>query len=189
MSDGGIDVGSKIRAYRKSKNLSLIELSRRTGIAASNLSSIELNKSSPTLGTIIKIADAFGMKAGPFLDDVLYQKAVVHRGSGTSPSEDIRTGSEQCVLTDGVMLNRMDAKVIILTEDDEGLPLENQGADRFVYCLEGSLIARVGREDHHLSKGDSVYLLPEAVATLSGDGKAGASILVVNTPGKKCPRF
>ncbi len=36
------DVGVLIRAYRKKKKLSLVELSNRTGIAASNLSSIEL---------------------------------------------------------------------------------------------------------------------------------------------------
>jgi transcriptional regulator with XRE-family HTH domain len=190
MSDSEINVGSKIRAYRKSRNLSLIELSRRTGIAASNLSSIELNKSSPTLGTIIKIAGAFGMKTGPFLDEALYQKAAVHRGSAASPSKVIRTsGEEQRVLTDGVMLNKMDAKVIILTADDEGALVDEPGTDRFVYCLEGSFIARVDREHHRLAKGDSIYLLPEAVALLSAADQAGASILVVNTPGKKCPRF
>ncbi len=55
-------VGARIRLYRRKKNLSLTDLSRLTGIAASNLSSIELNKTSPTLNTLIKIADAFDMK-------------------------------------------------------------------------------------------------------------------------------
>lgn len=189
MADNDIDVGSKIRAYRKSRSLSLMDLSRRTGIAASNLSSIELNKSSPTLGTIIKIADAFGMKTGPFLDDVLYKKAVVQRGVDTLPSEDTRVDIGQHVITDGVMLNKMDAKVMVLREDSECVPVEEQGTDRFVYCLEGSFTASVDRERHHLSKGDSVYLLPEAVALLSAAGEAGACVLVVNTPGKKCPRY
>ncbi len=190
MSDSDIDVGSKIRAYRKSRNLSLIELSRRTGIAASNLSSIELSKSSPTLSTIIRIADAFGMKAGPFLDEVLYQKVVLCRESAAASSEGIRTGgATQCVLTDRVMLNKMDARIIILGDDVEDVPVEEPGTDRFVYCLEGSFIARVDWEDYLLSEGDSMYLLPEATALLRSADEAGARILVLNTPGKKCPRF
>lgn len=190
MSDSDIDVGSKIRAYRKSRNLSLIELSRRTGIAASNLSSIELNKSSPTLGTIMRLADAFGMKPGPFLDEVLYRKAVLCREPAASPSESTRTvGAVQRFLTDGVMLNRMDAKVIILEDDVEDVPVEEPGTDRFVYCVEGSFVMRVDGEDYFLSNGDAVYLLPETVALLSSAEESGARLLVVNTPGKKCSRF
>ncbi|MFH1115484.1 MAG: helix-turn-helix domain-containing protein [Pseudomonadota bacterium] len=188
MSDEDIDVGSKIRAYRKSRNLSLTELSRRTGIAASNLSSIELNKTSPTLGTIIKIADAFGMKAALFLDEVLYRKAVVCRSSGMLPSEGIGAGTEQFVLTDGVMLNRMDARLIVLARGRKGIPVENPGTDRFVYCLDGDFTVHVDREDYHLSTGDSMYLLPEAAAVLSTCDEAGARILIVNTPGRKCAR-
>ncbi len=189
MSDEDIDVGSKIRAYRKSKNLSLTELAQRTGIAASNLSSIELNKTSPTLGTIIKIADAFGMKTGPFLDEVLYQKAVVSRGLEDSSEENTPSGVRQRVLTDGVMLNRMDARVIVLAQGHGGVPADTPGTDRFVYCLEGSFTAHVDREDYHLSKSDSIYLLPAAEAHLATSDESGASILIVNTPGRKCPRY
>ena len=46
-----VNIGAKIRWYRKRKNISLAQLSAVTGIAASNLSSIELNKTSPTLNT------------------------------------------------------------------------------------------------------------------------------------------
>ncbi len=41
MSSSEIHVGEQIRAFRKKKKLSLTDLSKITGIAASNLSSIE----------------------------------------------------------------------------------------------------------------------------------------------------
>ncbi|MBM4328793.1 MAG: helix-turn-helix transcriptional regulator, partial [Deltaproteobacteria bacterium] len=72
-------VGPNIRELRKRKGLSLPKLAKLTGIAASNLSSLELNKSSPTLNTLVRIAAAFNMKLGAFLDEVVYEKAVVRR--------------------------------------------------------------------------------------------------------------
>jgi transcriptional regulator with XRE-family HTH domain len=75
------NVGAKIRAFRKAKGLSLVELSKRTGIAPSNLSSIELNKSSPTLSTLLKIAHAFEMRLGEWLDEALYSKATLCSGA------------------------------------------------------------------------------------------------------------
>jgi transcriptional regulator with XRE-family HTH domain len=70
MSSSEIHVAEQIRAFRKKKKLSLTDLSKLTGIAASNLSSIELGKSSPTLNTLVKIASAFHLRAGLFLDEV-----------------------------------------------------------------------------------------------------------------------
>lgn len=71
------DVGSKIRIFRLRKKISLNELSRMTGIAVSNLSSMELGKSSPTLSTLVKIADAFEVRAGVFLDERTLQESSV----------------------------------------------------------------------------------------------------------------
>lgn len=182
-------VGSKIRAYRKRKNMSLMELSQITGIAASNLSSIELDKSSPTLSTILKIAAAFHMKIGPFFDDVLYQKAVVCRDSRTGQPPDDQAGTGERVLTDGVTLNRMDARIIDVQPEGEAVPLGSPGTDRFVYCLQGDFAATVDEEVFDLSSGDSLYLLPEAVALIRVTGAQGASALVVNAPGARYSRF
>ena len=59
MKPDAINLGANIRASRNKRKMSLTELSEKTGIAASNLSSIELGKSSPTLNTLVKIAAAF----------------------------------------------------------------------------------------------------------------------------------
>ena len=177
-----VDVGSQIRAYRKRKNISLIELSRLTGIAASNLSSIELNKTSPTLSTMVKIAAAFDMKIGPFLDEALYRKAVICRGSDFEHHPEVQTVKGRRPLTQGITLNRMDASIIDLKPSEEAEPVETPGTDRFVYCLQGEFTATVDTDVFHLRSGDSLYLLPEAVAFLRASGEGKASALIVNTP-------
>ncbi|MBI4965115.1 MAG: helix-turn-helix transcriptional regulator [Desulfomonile tiedjei] len=182
MNHSFVDVGAKIRACRKRKQLSLIDLSRITGIAASNLSSIELNKSSPTLNTLMKIASAFGMKAGAFLDEVLYQKAV-HCPAGEG--ENIPTSSPAVSVrpvTAGIFLSRMEASIITIEMAADSYDLEAAGTDRFVYCLEGRVSARVDDETFSLSKGDSLYMLPGTSVSfkLRGAGNRKSSFLLVS---------
>ena len=180
MTPSFADVGAKIRAYRKRKHLSLIELSQMTGIAPSNLSSIELNKSSPTLITLMKIADAFGMKAGSFLDEALYRKAVY---CPEGAEEEVQTPSSAIsvrLVTAGISLNKLEARIISLERGAGPLDCESTGTDRFVYCLAGRVIARVDDDAFSLRKGDSLYLLPEAELTFEPAGSGGASFLLVS---------
>jgi transcriptional regulator with XRE-family HTH domain len=175
-----IDVGSKIRAYRKRKKISLMDLSRTTGIAASNLSSLELNKSSPTLSTLMKIASAFGVKVGAFLDETLYRKAV-HCPAGEW--DEIQAGSPAVsvrLVTSGILLNKMEAKVITLKKTAGCFDLEATGTDQFVYCIEGRISARVDDETFSLAKGDSLYLLPEASAAFELGTSKEATILLIS---------
>jgi transcriptional regulator with XRE-family HTH domain len=171
------DVGALIRAYRKKKKLSLMELSNRTGIAASNLSSIELGKSSPTLSTLMKIAAAFGMRAGQFLEDAFQRKAVLcPRGEG----KELKTGSPEIsvqVLTGDAAFSKLGAGIIRLAASSSYVHAEK--TDRFVHCLEGRLSATVEDESYALHPGDSLYVLPDAALNLENKGHADSSVLVV----------
>jgi len=176
-----VDVGAKIRAYRKRKKLSLTDLSRLTGIAASNLSSIELSKSSPTLSTLMKIASAFGMKAGAFLDEALYRKAV-HFPAGEG--ERIQTGSQAVavrLITAEISLNNLEVRIITFEKATDAIKLEAAGTDRFVYCLEGRFTARVDDETFLLRKGDSLYLLPEAPMSFTAAASTKAAFLLISS--------
>lgn len=185
MRDTHVNVGSKIRAFRKRNKVSLTELSRLTGIAPSNLSSIELNKTSPTLSTLLRIAGAFGMRIGAFLDEVVYTKTVFLKEDEKVPSTS--GGPEPGVhrLTTDVAFNKMDATLIVLASELKEIRGIAPGTDRLVYCLEGELTAVVEDQTYHLGRGDACYLLPDAVATLKADGRSRVSILVVSTPGSR----
>lgn len=184
MTSSDIDLGANIRAFRMKRKLSLNELSRITGISASNLSSMELGKSSPTLSTLTKIASAFGMKAGAFLDQVLYQKAVLcRRRTGTdyetrSPHVSVR------VLTLGVHANSMESSVIDLTSAGEPHLPEKTGTERLLYCLHGEVSVRIDDDTYVLQEGDSLYLLPEATCELSNQSLSQASLLMVTLTGR-----
>ena len=62
-------IGSKIKGIRESKNISIDEVSERSGLTAEQINSIENDKNLPSLGPLIKIARALGVRLGTFLDD------------------------------------------------------------------------------------------------------------------------
>lgn len=171
------DVGAKIRAFRRRKKLSLNELSRLTGIAASNLSSMELGKSSPTLSTLVKIAEAFGVKAGVFLDEALYRKTVLC-GRSDAEVREPAPDTQAWVLTQGVWLNRLHVEILEIRAGGK-LPLQPEGRDRFLYCLQGALTARAEDEAYFLREGDGLYVMPEAPMLLENESGAKGSVLVV----------
>ena len=53
-----MDIGSKIKSYRKKNNLTLKELSFLTDIAQSHLSYIEANKVNPSIDILLRICNA-----------------------------------------------------------------------------------------------------------------------------------
>lgn len=174
-------VGAKIRAYRLRRGISLTSLSEITGIAASNLSSIELDKTSPTLATLVKIASAFGVRVGAFLDGVLYRKAVLCRKEEAEQEGDLHGAGSVHLLTREVSINEMDARLMVFREPGQSLSVLPEGTDRFLYCVEGSVRVRVDDETYELRSGDSLYLLPEASATFLKEDRDRGAVLVVNS--------
>jgi len=171
------DVGAKIRVFRLRKKISLNELSRLTGIAASNLSSMELGKSSPTLSTLVKIADAFGIRAGVFLDEVLYRKAVLCRKNDGEVIESTPS-TRSTLLTSGIWLNKLQIEML---EIRAGGKLQDRlkGRDRFLYCLQGTITVGIEDEIYFLSEGDGLYLMPEAEMKIDNETSEASSILFV----------
>ncbi len=179
MTVSKIELGRNLRSLRKKMKLSLTELSTITGIAASNLSSMELGKSSPTVETLGRLAEAFGIRAGFLLDEVLYRGAVLCTRQAGKPSETSAAGVSVRVLTENVGLNRMESRFVLLGPSSEPIRADSPGTDRFVYCLRGKVKAQVEEEGYVLRDGDSLYLLPEADAEIRNPGSTEACLLIV----------
>lgn len=181
MNQSEIDAGAKIRSYRKRKGLSLTKLSEITGIAASNLSSLELNKTSPTLQTLARIADAFDVKISEFLDEIFYRKVLICDPDELRPLGKSRNEIMEYNLTSGVTLNRLDAKMLEFLPNAGPTSVPGANTDRFAFVLCGSLILTTAEEEARLKEGQGVYLAPDAEATLKNSGPSLAKVLIVHT--------
>ena len=70
-------LGEKIKTLRTEKNMSLKDLSERSGISAAAIHKIESNGIIPTITTMMKISDALGKKVSHFIEEELEDKDVV----------------------------------------------------------------------------------------------------------------
>ena len=69
MANNNSFVGSKIKGLRETKNLSIEEIAERSGLTVEQINSIENDVNLPSLGPLIKIARALGVRLGTFMDD------------------------------------------------------------------------------------------------------------------------
>ena len=61
-----LQLGSRLSSLRKRKNMTLDDLSAKSGVSKSILSQIERDLSNPTVTTISRISDALGEKLSDF---------------------------------------------------------------------------------------------------------------------------
>ncbi len=172
-----IDVGNRIRAQRKKRKLSLNQLASMTGIAASNLSSIELNKSSPTLGTLAKIAAAFEIRVSSLVEEIFYDKAVLCAPEEHHTSPGNVRNVIQRILTRRLNMNSMEITSVTM-ETDSYIESE-EGFERFIYCNEGNLMAKVGDESYEIKKNTGLYLMPEVKAVITNISRNCSTVLLI----------
>lgn len=173
-----IDVGSRIRAQRKKRKLSLNQLASITGIAASNLSSIELNKSSPTLGTLAKIASAVDIKISALVEEIFYDKVILCLPEKMDTDGKGGKNVAQSILTRHLSQNSMEITSITL---DTGAYFESEeGFERFIYCLDGQLTAQAGDDSYDIKKCSGLYLMPEIKAIIKNSSKSASMALVTS---------
>jgi transcriptional regulator with XRE-family HTH domain len=179
MTSTDMDIGSRIRAYRKKTGLTLNQLAKTTGIAASNLSSIELNKSSPTLNTLVRIARAFDMSPGAFLDEALSQRVTFCTRDEGQLIDTRSSGVSLRRVTSHGAGHRMDCLSALLEPGANWTPSEGMLGERFIYCLDGEVRATAAGESRPLRSGDSVHLLPRTDISLENRRDSPASILII----------
>ncbi len=76
-----IDIGTRLRGLREERGISMRELSRMSGISPNTLSMIERRKTSPSVSTLYKLADALEVPITAFFrlqpekTDVVFKKS------------------------------------------------------------------------------------------------------------------
>ncbi len=161
--DLAINVGERVKRAREKRGLSLLDISRRTGIDVTLLFEIEEGQSAPPLGTIIKLAKALEMKMGYFISgDELRPFTILRRGdrkvvSRYDSKRDKHYGYEYESLAPYKKDRHMEPFLVTLqpaTTEEERSAHDGQ---EFIFVLTGSMEVRLGEEIHVLEPGDAIY--------------------------------
>lgn len=158
-------VGSKIKGFRESKGLSVEEVAERSGLSAEQIRSIENDDYLPSLGPLIKVARALGVRLGTFLDDSDELGPVVCRAeertasiSFSNDATDTRKNMEYHPLARQKAGRHMEPFVIDIQPNEERqFHLSAHEGEEFIYVLEGQVEISYGRETYTLGQGDSIF--------------------------------
>lgn len=160
-------VGAKIKRLRETKNLSLEEISERSGLTVEQIQSIETDQNLPSLGPLIKIARALGVRLGTFMDDNDALGPIVTRAkdreadssiSFSNGATDARKHMEYHPLAQQKAGRHMEPFVIdINPEETPNFQLSDHEGEEFIYVMQGEVEIVYGKVTYHLNEGDSIF--------------------------------
>ena len=159
------NVGEKITSIREQKNISLPDLAERCGFTIGMMTKIEANETIPSLGHLIKVARALGVRLGTFLDDMDQLGPVITRNgeqmmgaSFSSKASSSHHNLDFFPLASAKSGRHMEPFIvdIIPVAESDFMQSSHEG-EEFIYVLDGRIEIRYGKSVYILSKGDSIY--------------------------------
>jgi transcriptional regulator with XRE-family HTH domain len=151
-------VGSQLRMLRKSRDLTLDELSRRSAVSIGLISQIERGNGNPSFNTLVQLAHALDVPIGRLFHTTGQVSPVVRRADRRSL--DIHGAPQADALHELMSPDLNGALEVIWVEappgyDSSETPFAHPG-EEFGVVLEGRHEVYLDGEKHELGPGDSI---------------------------------
>ncbi|HBG37159.1 MAG TPA: DNA-binding protein [Treponema sp.] len=184
-------LGKKVQLFREMRNLSLEEVSKRSGLCIDEIEKIEKGDLIPSLTPLIKIARVLGTRLGSFLDDDENLGPVVTR-------KETHTSITRFSNRDGAVSSDLDFFSLAQNKTSRHMEpflidihplsekeyrMSSHEGEECIYVLSGSIEVKYGSETHVLNEGDSIYydsIVEHHVHSASGE--AARILAVIYTP-------
>ena len=159
-----VRVGERVKALREQKGLSLKELADLTGFSTALLSQMENHLVSPSLGTIIKLAKALGVRVGDFLGETegepftIVRKDERKKVSRFASKEGVKYGYSYEAL--GFEKKDRHMEPFIVTLEPATVKTSKTSVhdgEEFIFVLDGEMEVILGNHTDVLYPGDSIY--------------------------------
>lgn len=180
-------VGSRVREIRKSKKITLVELSKTTGIAQATLSRIETENMIGTVESHRKIAEALGLSLAELYapldrryEEILHSKKetprkVVHQGRSCQME----------LLTQEVTKKKITPLLVTLNGNGKtGTEQNERGVEKFVWVLDGEVEVGIEKENYPLKNGESLYFDASLPHRFANPKTKTAKLFVAVSPSK-----
>jgi transcriptional regulator with XRE-family HTH domain len=159
-----IRVGEKVKGLRERKGLSLKDVADLTGFSTALLSQMENHLVSPSLGTIIKLARAFGVRVGDFLGETEGEPfTIIRRDERKIISRFAsKDGVKYGYVYESLGFDKKDRHMepFIITLEPATVKTAKTSVhegEEFIFVLEGEMEVILGNHTDVLYPGDSIY--------------------------------
>jgi len=153
------EIGKNVSMIRKSKNLSLEELSKRSGVSTGMLSQVEQEKVNPTVAVVWKIAYGLGV---PFYELVAQEsEKPLFEVTRKHEAVILERDEGRCVfriLSPLLLAEKLELYTLSMKKDGvlESSP-HSHGTEEFVTVISGSVSVEIDKHQAHLSEGDTIH--------------------------------
>ena len=171
------DFAKKIRDIRERQDMTIEELSERSGVKLDVLNAMENGEVIPSLTPLTKMARALGVRLGTFLDDTPELGPVVTRGGKTENSLYF-SGREDVTNATNLEFHSLGAGKIDRNIDPFIIDSSHEG-EEFIYVLEGEIEVIYGKDSFIIGPGDTIFYDSAVPHHLHASGEDKAKILAV----------
>ena len=182
-----LNIGQKVRQIRLEKKLTLQAVAEVTGFTKSYLSMVELEKKSPPIASLSKIAHALEVDISDFFDEKRPEERItLIRREERKPV--VRNGTAfgykyESLAPAMKWRKRMEPFIITYPSSNKGSSKKEHWFDHegeeFFFVLQGTINIFFGDKKYVLRKGDCVYFDSSISHRGEGGGKKPAIALVV----------
>lgn len=179
-------LGQRIKTFREKQALELSALAQRTGLDQKFLRAVEEEDLYPSLGPLLKIARALGVRLGTFLDDQVSQDPLIVRLAERQEQVVTHRGQQDAgknvfySLGMGKSDRHMEPFFVeLFPRSTGGEMLSTHEGEEFIVVQSGRVELIYGRERFQLNQGDSIYYNSVVPHHLACMGEEPASIYAV----------
>jgi len=158
-----VRVGERVKQVREKRELSLKDVSQRTGIDEITLQHIEEGSLMPPLGTVIKLAKALEMKMGYFISGDEEKPYTIVRSQDRKAISrfDSRKGKHYGYAYESLAPYKKDRHMepFLVTLEPASTEMERSTHDgqEFIFVLNGKMEVRLEETIYILEPGDAIY--------------------------------
>ncbi|MBN1885987.1 MAG: helix-turn-helix transcriptional regulator [Candidatus Krumholzibacteriota bacterium] len=154
------EIGRRIKKVREEQHLTLKNVEAKAGISATHISEIERGKTSPTIGALIRIADALQKDPAYFIEEQELADVSFIALEDREERELGRTPGKREMLTHSIPSGKINAQLITLTPNENAdMDMHVHEGDEAAVVLSGRINFRVDDKLYELGEGDSIYYL------------------------------
>ena len=174
-------VGKRIRSYRENLDMSVYDLSKKSGIDEKVVNAIEKGEVLPALGVLTKLSRALGQRLGTFMDDQFKPDPIITRAADLDAAKVAGEGMNDPgyashSLAIGKPDRHMDPFRIEFEADGVNESSSHEG-EELIICLAGEVELKYGKEVvTTLKPGDTAYYNSVVTHSLRAVGGKPASI-------------
>ena len=174
-----VDVATSLRELREARGISMRTLATKSGLSANALSMIERGKTSPSVSTLYKLADALGVSITAFFGAETEKKQVVLIKADERTRMSFTRGVFEA-LGGEQFSGRVEPFMLTLESGASSGPhnIVHSGHE-FVFCLRGRLEYYVEKQIIELSAGDSLLFASKMQHRWKNSSKNVVNALII----------